>query len=151
MEISPIIIWFVVGLVLILMEFIIPGLVIVFFGLGAWVAAVLVAIFPNMAFWVQMMIFTLFSVGTLILLRRTLKKRFFSDQEGAESEGLDDYIGQKAVVEKAIVDGEGKVLFKGVSWSAYADEDISEGTKVTIIDKDSIKLKVKTHSEGVKK
>ena len=144
MEISPIIIWFIVGLALILMEFIIPGLVIVFFGLGAWVAAIFVSIFPEMVFWVQMMIFTVFSVGALVLLRRTLKKRFFSDQEGAENEGLDDYIGQKAVVEKAIKDGEGKILFKGVSWSAYADEDIPEGTKVTIIDKDSIKLKVKT-------
>lgn len=143
MEISPIIIWFVVGLVLILMEFIIPGLVIAFFGLGAWVTAIFVAIFPEMAFWVQMMIFTVFSVASLVLLRRTLKKRFFSNQEGAESEGLDDYIGQKAVVEIAIKNGEGKILFKGVSWSAYADEDIPEGTKVTIIDKDSIKLKVK--------
>ncbi len=143
MDISPIIIWFVVGLVLILMEFIIPGLVIVFFGLGAWIAAIFVSIFPEMAFWVQMMIFTVFSVGTLVLLRRTLKKRFFSNQEGAESEGLDDYIGQTAVVEKAIKNGEGKILFKGVSWSAYADEDISEGAKVTIIDKDSIKLKIK--------
>ena len=143
MEISPIIIWFVVGLVLILMEFVVPGLVIVFFGLGAWVAAIIVAIFPEMAFWVQMMIFTVFSVATLVLLRGSLKKRFFSNQEGAESEGLDDYIGQKAIIEKAIKNGEGKILFKGVSWSAYADEDISEGTKVTIVDKDSIKLKVK--------
>ena len=143
MDISPIIIWFVVGLVLILMEFIIPGLVIVFFGLGAWITAIFVSIFPEMAFWVQMMIFTVFSVGALVLLRRTLKKRFFSNQEGAESEGLDDYIGQKAVVEKAIVGGVGKILFKGVSWSAYADEDIPEGAKVTIIDKDSIKLKIK--------
>jgi inner membrane protein len=143
MEISPIIIWFVVGLVLILMEFVIPGLVIVFFGLGAWVAAIFVAIFPEMAFWVQMMIFTVFSVATLVLLRGSLKKRFFSNQEGAESEGLDDYIGQKAIVEVAIKNGEGKILFKGVSWSAFADEDISEGTKVTIVDKDSIKLKVK--------
>ncbi len=105
MDISPIIIWFVVGLVLILMEFIIPGLVIVFFGLGAWIAAIFVSIFPEMAFWVQMMIFTVFSVGALVLLRRTLKKRFFSNQEGAESEGLDDYIGQTAVVEKAIKNG----------------------------------------------
>jgi len=142
MEISPIIIWFVVGLVLILMEFVVPGLVIVFFGLGAWVAAIIVAIFPEMAFWVQMMIFTVFSVATLVLLRGSLKKRFFSNQEGAESEGLDDYIGQKAIIEKEIKNGEGKILFKGVSWSAYADEDISEGTKVTIVDKDSIKLKV---------
>ena len=125
------------------MEFVIPGLVIVFFGIGAWVAAIFVWIFPNMAFWVQMMIFTVFSVVTLVLLRRSLKKRFFSDQEGAENEGVDDYIGKTAVVEKAIEGGEGKVNYRGASWAAYADEDIPKGSKVTIIDKDSIKLKVK--------
>ena len=143
MEISPIIIWFIVGLVLILMEFVIPGLVIVFFGLGAWVAAIFVWIFPNMAFWVQMMIFTVFSVITLVLLRRSLKKRFFSDLEGVENENVDDYIGKTATVETAVKDGEGKVDYRGTSWSAYADEDIPKGTKVTIVDKDSIKLKVK--------
>lgn len=143
MEISPIVIWFIVGLVLILMEFVIPGLVIVFFGLGAWVTAVFVAIFPEMAFWVQMMIFTVFSVASLVLLRGSLKKRFFSDQEGAASEGVDDYIGKTAIVNKAIKDGVGKVDFKGASWDVYADEDIPEGAKVEIIDKESIKLKVK--------
>jgi len=143
MDISPIIIWFVVGLVLILMEFVIPGLVIVFFGLGAWVTAILVAIFPEMAFWVQMMIFTVFSVVTLVLLRRSLKKRFFSDQEGAESEGIDDYVGKIATVEVAFKNGEGKVNFKGTTWDAYAEEEIPKGSKVTIVDKDSIKLKVK--------
>ncbi len=143
MDISPIIIWFVVGLVLILMEFVIPGLVIVFFGLGGWVTAILVAIFPEMAFWVQMMIFTVFSVVMLVLLRRSLKKRFFSDQENAESEGVDDYIGKTATVEADIKNGDGKVNFKGATWSAYADEDIPKGSKVTIIDKNSIKLKVK--------
>lgn len=144
MDISPIIIWFIVGLVLILMEFVIPGLVIVFFGLGAWVTAVLVAIFPEMAFWVQMMIFTVFSVATLVLLRRSLKKRFFSDQEGAESEGVDDYIGKTAVVVEDIRDGEGKVDFRGTSWSAISDEDIPKGSKVKIIEKESIKLKVES-------
>ena len=143
MEISPIIIWFIVGLVLILMEFVIPGLVIVFFGLGAWVTAVLVAIFPNMDFWVEMMIFTVFSVVTLVFLRRSLKKRFFSDQQGAESEGIDDYIGRTATVEAAIKDGEGKINFRGASWAAMSEDDIPKGTKVIITGKDSIKLKVK--------
>ncbi len=143
MEFSPILIWFIVGLVMVLLEFAIPGVIVIFFGVGAWVTAILVAIFPAMALWVQLMIFTVFSLVSLALLRGLLKKRFFSDQEGAESEGLDDYIGKKAVVEKAIKDGEGKVRFKGVSWGAFSDEDIAEGTSVMIVAKDSIKLKVK--------
>jgi len=143
MEISPILVWFIIGLIMVLMEFVIPGLIVVFFGAGAWVTAILVAIFPGMVLWVQLMIFTVFSIVSLLLLRRLLKKHFFSDQEGAESEGLDDYIGRKAVVEKAIINGTGKIIFRGVSWDAFADEDIPEGASVTIIDKDSIKLKVK--------
>ncbi len=134
---TVIIIWFVVGLVLILLEFVIPSLVIVFFGLGAWVSAIAVAIFPGMAFWVQMMIFTVFSVLSLVLLRRALKERFFADHEG-----VDDYIGKTAVVEVAIKDGEGKVNYRGVSWTAEAKEDIPKGSKVKIVGKDSIVLNV---------
>lgn len=137
---TTIIVWFVVGLVLILLEFVVPSLVIVFFGLGAWVTALAVAIFSGMDFWVQMMIFTVFSVLSLVLLRRSLKKHFFSDQEDAENEGVDDYIGKTAVVEVSIKDGDGKVNYRGVSWTARADEDIEKGKKVKIVGKDSIVL-----------
>jgi membrane protein implicated in regulation of membrane protease activity len=143
MEFSPILIWFIVGVVMILMEFVIPGLIVIFFGGGAWVTAILVAIFPAMPLWVQMLIFAVFSVVCLVFLRRSLKKRFFSGQEDLASEQVDDYIGRRAVVEKAITRGEGKVIFRGAAWDAFADEDIPEGTAVTIIDKDSIRLKVK--------
>ncbi|MDD3716100.1 MAG: NfeD family protein [Candidatus Marinimicrobia bacterium] len=142
MEISSVLIWFLIGLAMMLLEFAIPGLIVIFFGAGAWVLAILTAIFPSMALWVQLMLFTVISVASLLLLRRQLKKHFFSDHEGAESEGLDDYIGRKAIVEKAFVKGEGKVLYRGTSWDAFADEDIPEGTPVRIIDKDSIRLKV---------
>ena len=36
---KPELIWFLIGLVLLLMEFAIPGLVVLFFGIGAWVVA----------------------------------------------------------------------------------------------------------------
>ncbi len=143
MEFSPVLVWFIVGLVMVLMEFVIPGLIVVFFGGGAWVTAILVAIFPGMPVWVQLMIFTVFSVACLLLLRRSLKKHFFSDQDDSVDEDVDDYIGRRAVVEKEIKNGTGKVQFRGASWDAYADEDIPRDTPVTIIDKDSIRLKVK--------
>jgi|SRR6056297_886653 len=140
---SPILIWFLIGLALILLEFVIPGFVIIFFGVAAWFVFILVSIFPGMAFWVQLMIFSVLSLGTLIFLRRSLKKKFFSENEGAGSESVDDFIGRTALVEKAISKAKnGKVNFKGASWEAYADQDIPEGVNVTIVGRDSIKLKV---------
>ena len=37
---TPEIIWFLVGLVLLILEFAMPGLIIGFFGVGAWVVAI---------------------------------------------------------------------------------------------------------------
>jgi inner membrane protein len=142
MEITPVLIWFIVGLVMMLLEFAIPGLIVIFFGAGAWLIAILVAIFPAMAVWVQLMLFTLLSLLSLLLLRRQLKKHFFSDHEGVEDENLDDYIGRTALVTSAISKGKGKVMYRGASWDAFADSDIPEGSQVRIVDKDSIRLKV---------
>lgn len=36
---EPAMVWFLIGLVLIVSEFAVPGLVIIFFGLGAWATA----------------------------------------------------------------------------------------------------------------
>lgn len=40
------VIWFVIGLSLFLLEFIFPGLVLIFFGVGAWITAI-IAYFLN--------------------------------------------------------------------------------------------------------
>ena len=40
MNIDPVIVWFVIGLVLALLEFALPGVILIFFGMGAWIAAI---------------------------------------------------------------------------------------------------------------
>jgi len=44
---SPWLVWFVVGVVVMLAELAIPGFVIIFFGLGCWGAAVVAVIVPD--------------------------------------------------------------------------------------------------------
>ena len=53
---DPSLIWFIIGLALFLMELAIPGLVLMFFGMGAWLVAVLCLIF-NIGLDVQLIIF----------------------------------------------------------------------------------------------
>ena len=36
MDFNPVLIWFLIGLALVLSEFMLPGIILVFFGLGAW-------------------------------------------------------------------------------------------------------------------
>ena len=142
----PEIIWFLVGLALLIMEFILPGLIIAFFGVGAWIVA-LVCLITDIGLNTQLIIFIIASVLSLLCLRKWLKGIFLGHAVSKQNlkENLDEFIGQKAVVkEKIVPKAGGKVEFHGTNWLAQADEEIEEGAMVQIISKDNITLKVKS-------
>ena len=139
---DPAVIWFLIGLGLLLLELILPGLVILFFGAGAWVTALTCAIFkPNLN--VQILIFLVASLAGLILLRRYLKNRFFSRKNVEIEDQLEEFIGHTANAVKDFKDGAGKVEFKGTHWKAVSDDPVSENQMVIIEKKDSLTLFVK--------
>ena len=143
---QPEIIWFLVGLVLLIFEFILPGLIIAFFGVGAWVVA-LVCLITDIGINTQLIIFIIASVLSLLCLRKWLKGIFLGHTGSKQNlkENLDEFVGQRAVVKKKIVPkAGGKVEFHGTNWLAQADEEIAEGVMVEIISKDNITLKVKS-------
>ena len=59
---DPAVIWFLVGLGLLLLELVLPGLVILFFGVGAWVTA-LVCAFTDISLNWQILIFLVASLA----------------------------------------------------------------------------------------
>ena len=137
---KPEVIWFFVGLVLALLEFGIPGMIILFFGIGAWVTA-LACMFFNIGVDIQIVVFIVSSLLSILLLRKSLKKMFFTEDPNKEETLADEFIGQTAVVEMEIdPDKPGKVTFKGAEWGASADMKLKVGQQVKIVGKDSIKL-----------
>jgi len=142
----PEIIWFLVGLALLIMEFILPGLIIAFFGIGAWVVAI-VCLITDIGINTQLIIFIVASVLSLLCLRKWLKGVFLGHIVSKQNlkENLEEFIGQKAVVkEKITPKAGGKVEFHGTNWEAEADEEIAAETVVEIIGKENITLKVRT-------
>ena len=141
----PELIWFLVGLLLLVLEFIMPGLIIAFFGIGAWVVAI-VCLITDISINTQLIIFIAASVLSLLVLRRWLKGIFLGHAGSKQDlkHNLEEFIGQRAVVkEKIVPKAGGKVEFHGSNWEAQADEEIAEGAVVEIIGKDNITLKVK--------
>ncbi|MBW8039485.1 MAG: NfeD family protein [Planctomycetes bacterium] len=142
---KPELIWFLVGLTLLILEFIMPGLIVAFFGVGAWIVAI-ICLFIDISLNTQLLIFIVSSVLSLLLLRKWLKGIFMGHIASKQNmrENLEEFIGHRAVVKERIVpNGRGKVEFHGTDWQAEADEEIAEGTAVEIIGKDNITLKVK--------
>jgi membrane protein implicated in regulation of membrane protease activity len=141
---EPAMIWFLIGLVLIVAEFAAPGVVIIFFGLGAWAAA-LAVLAVEMSLFFQIVIFLVVSITTLLALR----KRFVAVSENTP-DMTDEFIGKQAEVEQPIARGAyGQVKFKGALWKAEttSDQVLEKGTMVEIVGYESIILKVKPVTE----
>ena len=142
---KPELIWFIVGLVLLLAEFGAPGFVMFFFGIGAWVVA-LVCFAADIGLEIQLFVFLISSVFSLLLLRRRLSSLFFGTKAGFKNleDNVDDYLGVKVKVVKEIQPNvKGKVELHGTNWEAEADEVIPEGAVVVIVEMNNLTFKVK--------
>lgn len=136
-------VWFIIGLVFILVELIAPGFVLIFFGLGAWLIALL-SLFVEVDLFLQIILFVVASVTSLVLLRKKIKARFFQENKNDSASLDDEFIGKEVLVIKDIAASMvGKVEFKGTSWNAKSDVDIKAGKTAIISNKESISLIVK--------
>jgi membrane protein implicated in regulation of membrane protease activity len=140
---KPELFWFALGFILFLAELVIPGFFIFFFGLGAWVTA-LVCLIGDPGINLQIIIFAAISVLSLITMRRIIQKKFFYNKSN-ESEGIEDeFTGKEALVLSDIgPENTGKVEFKGTTWKAESKSEIKEGQHVIILEKENFKLIVK--------
>jgi inner membrane protein len=146
MDFNPAIIWFLIGLGLVLSEFMLPGIILVFFGLGAWVVALGAWIGILNGTNTQLLTFGISSVLLLVFLRRYFQNRFigFVGDAQVPSENIDDFSGQPVTVISAIQpDQAGRVEYKGAGWKATSDVAIPEGASAVIESVEGITLRVK--------
>lgn len=139
---SPVLAWFIAGIVFFVIELLLPGLILFFFGLGAWCAALAVYLLP-MALSSQLLVFLATSLLSLVLLRAALKKIFLGrvlEVDAMETALPDDALG--LVIEDILPPAEGKVKFAGSFWQAAAEQALVRGTIVRIVEKKNLTLKV---------
>jgi membrane protein implicated in regulation of membrane protease activity len=136
----PELFWFFIGLVLLLAELVIPGFFIFFFGLGAWVTA-LVCLIWEPSINLQMIIFGITSILSLVALRRMIQKKFLYHNSKDSDQVEDEFTGKEAIAANDFgIEKTGKVNFKGTTWLSESQSEIKEGQRVIIIKKDSFKL-----------
>lgn len=142
-------IWLLLGILLAVSEFAVPGLVIVFFGIGALVTALVTWVAEPDLVW-QIAIFAVASVGTLVLGRRCCRGLLHGQtfRRAAPAEDIetasDALIGATGRVTGAIRPPEsGRVAVRGSDWSATADEPLEPGTTVRVVSRDGIVIHVK--------
>lgn len=136
------IMWLVILVLLVLIEFVTMGLTTVWFAGGALVAAIVAAF--NGPLWAQIGAFLVVSLLLLIFTRPIAVKYFNVERIKTNTESL---IGMQAIVTARIdnLNAEGVVTVNGQEWTARSflpDQDIEEGAVVVIREIQGVKLVV---------
>ena len=143
-EYAPLL-WFLLGMAFVLGELMIPGVVLLFFGIGAWLAAALLWLGVIDSLAASLAVFTIASLVSLLLLRKFVVRTFKGRKSG---EGLDreeyEFIGKLATVSMEIDPKRegGKIEFRGVQWNATANEVIEKENSVRIVGRENLTVRV---------
>ena len=142
---EPWVLWTVIGLGLLLLEFVIPGLIVFFFGLGALLVGLL-SLCTDLSLNAQLMIFLIGSVVFLVSLRKWVAGIFLGTAVEGEDEDRSDqeFLGDRGVAVSAIDSAKGgKIEMHGSRWNAESDEPIAEGERVEVVGRSGLVVKVK--------
>lgn len=134
------VLWLIAMIVLLIIEAVVPGLISIWFALGA-LAALVAALF-HAPFWLQVVWFLVVSVLTLLLTRPFVKKYV---NNRVTPTNADMVIGKEAVVTEAIdnLQEKGAVRLEGKIWTARMANDnagAEVGETVRILRIEGVKL-----------
>lgn len=127
-------VWFILGVGFALLELVLPGFIAIFFGIGCWVVALLLLLGVELGIAVQIGIFLVSTVTSLLLLRRWMMRVFRGVMADRPEQEFDDQpIGKIVSVTQSIQPPQtGRISYRGTEWDAMAEEAIETGAQVEI-------------------
>ena len=137
-------IWIIVGFACVLLEFVLPGAIIVFLGISAIITGVLLKLgLPNTG-GLPLLIFMGLSAAQILFLRRYVKNWFTGSSVNSEDSSVEEFVGKPASVSGGFENGSnrGTVVFKGANWNAVSEDALNVGDEVVIRKQEGITLHV---------
>ena len=144
------IIWGIMFLVLVIVEFATLGLTTIWFAAGALIAVLFSAV--GLPLWVQIAVFVIVSLLLLYFTRPIAIKYFNNERLKTNAESL---VGENGIVVEPIQNRQeqGMVLINGMHWSARTVQDgiaVNRDTLVRVIRIEGVKLIVEPLTEAIK-
>jgi membrane protein implicated in regulation of membrane protease activity len=133
--------WLILAAVLAAMETLVPGAVIIWFGVSALLVGALLLVAPGTPLPLQIILFAVLGVVALLLWRRYRSpERDQSDQPTLNQRGV-HYIGKVFTLVEPIAQGSGKIQVGDTVWLARGG-DAPAGARVRVIGVEGAVLKV---------
>lgn len=131
--------WIVAGILLMISEFVVPGMFVIFIGFGSLVTG-FISLFIPLTTWEQLLIMALLSIVS-ILFGSAFIKRIFPSEVTQDPIIKDEYRNEIVnVVSDILVNQKGgRIRYKGTEWDAISESArIPKGRRVRIISRDNL-------------
>jgi hypothetical protein len=134
--------WWVIAVFLIGIEIFAPGAVFLWMGISAGIVGFVLMLFPEMTWQIQLLIFAVLSLLSILVWRYFLRDRFPSPVPGRvlNRRGA-SYVGRTFTLKEPIVDGNGLLHVDDSRWKVEG-EDLPAGSLIRVTGVDGTVLKV---------
>ena len=127
--------WWLLGLVLLAAELLMPGVFLVWIGLAALCIGILSLLVWDTGFWlwqVQLLLFAALSIAIVIPARRFLSRDSLQTDEPLLNQRGASLVGRTATLLEPIREGRGRIRLDDTFWSVMGP-DLAIGTQVRIV------------------
>ena len=135
--------WLIVAVVLVTLEMLVPGAFFLWMGISAAIVGAILFLAPSLSLIMQVIIFAVLSVISLIMYKQFQKHNPVVIDEPALNRRGEQYVGRVLTLDAPIVNGIGKVNIDDSTWKIRG-EDMGAGTKVRVTAVDGTILIVET-------
>jgi|APSaa5957512535_1039671.scaffolds.fasta_scaffold187458_1 inner membrane protein len=133
--------WWIVALLLIILEITLPGTFFLWLSLSAGFTGVALYIWPALNWEFQLILFALLSIISILISRQYLRKKRSDDSTQTLNQRTDRYLGKIVMVESAIEHGTGQVRIEDSVWRAIGpDTPAGQPVRVVAIEGSSLQV-----------
>ena len=133
--------WWLLGVVLMMIEAIAPGFFFLWMGVAALLVGLVLTVLPELAWTYQVLLFALLSVGSIVAWRLRLRRHPTRTNDPMLNRRGHQYVGRVFTLEAPVVNGHGKLRVDDSTWKVVVDQDCPTGTRLRIVGVDGVVLK----------
>ncbi len=134
--------WWVFALLLLVLEVLSPAAFFLWMGISAALVGLLMLILPSTGWEIQLILFSVLSVVSIVLWRKRLQKEPTpTDRPNLNRRGQ-QYVDRTFTLEEPVIDGLGKIKVDDSTWK-ISGEDCDAGTRIQITGVNGVVLEFK--------
>jgi len=127
--------WLVLAMACILIEIFAPGAIFIWFGVSAGIVGILVMLIPDISWQVQLTLFGIFSLLSIVAWRQYRKKNPEENLHPTLNKRGEELIGRTFTLSTPITNNYGKIHVDDTMWKVHGDDcAVGQKVKVTSID-----------------